>query len=402
MKNTQFYLLFLLAPILVEIIMGLQTLYSSDFSSLGIIIKGMIFFILFFIGLRYNSLRMYALILFCFLFVFITIFNLPNIGIEEISILVKLFFPLITYLFIKDSRITTSKLIKYFFYFNFLICASNLILIASGNSPLTYGYSFGFTGIFNSTNDLVVCLIFNLFLLFYLSEKSLISYKQLYIHVIPICTLAILTGSRTGIILSLFILFYFTIFLKINFFKIKSSIRLFFIISLVSSSTIFFSIQIKSFIAENEYTVDRIISLYNPDESNYKSPRKKGLDAAVKVFSNDLYSFFTGFGYENFKTNLSQYTRFRNSMTGKLGKHSELDFIDIIGYLGFICFLPFITFYFYIIYNRPFNTPVIFLSIMIIYSCIAGHVFMNTIIYLPFSLLLIFNKINIFNEKKPI
>ena len=131
MKNTQFYLLFLLAPILVEIIMGLQTLYSSDFSSLGIIIKGMIFFILFFIGLRYNSLRMYALILFCFLFVFITIFNLPNIGIEEISILVKLFFPLITYLFIKDSRITTSKLIKYFFYFYFLICASNLILISS-------------------------------------------------------------------------------------------------------------------------------------------------------------------------------------------------------------------------------------------------------------------------------
>lgn len=391
-RSYYIYFFFLIIPLFSEVIMAFfPGLLSSGFS-VGVVTKGMVFTFFSLYKLRKGSYRLYLLGLFYILSI-ISLLMHPWVfsTLTDLSSLTKVFFPLIIFLFFYENRVPIKHLIEYFIGFNLFISIANWLYIILGYSDLTYGFSFGFAGMFNSTNDLVVCLAFNQFLLVYFYRNRMFRRSILYIIFAINFSLLLIIATRSSIFFGLILttlLFFPEVDLSLSI-KRKKIIRNS-ILTLTMLLTIFSSMfYIQKFFEDNPYLESKFYALFDSNNTSYESPRKKAFESSVILFNENLYELVFGFGVDNFKKELGKYTGFKNSLTGEIGKHSELDFIDLTGYFGLITSITLIFVYIFIGIRYIKDIQLLFFYIfMLIYSSIAGHVLMNTLLYLPIPLML--------------
>lgn len=385
-KNLFIYL-FLILPIISEILIAIfKDLYGNV--RIGILIKGIAFCFFLLHKLKKKSIRLINLILFILIIIIYTIIN-TNTGyfFNEISNLVKLFFTPAAILYIHENIKDKKTCIKLLMVYACILTFSNLFYNLFGYSKKTYEYSFGFSGMFESTNDMIVATVITLYALFYSLRFKF--KKNSLIFLIVCCTaLLISTGSRTSIVFSIFIpLFYY--FPKKNPFSFNSIKRIFFLLSIIIIFGSYIFSYVSDFMSNNIYLADKFMSLISSSDSNYNSPRRLSFDTAIKLFKSDPQNLLFGFGHNNFRTQLAKGSGL-NGIYFESGKHSELDLIDVLGFYGLLVLI-----YLIFIYNKIYNkilltkeSKLLFL-IIIFSSTISGHVLFNPLIYLPFSLIFI-------------
>ena len=185
---------------------------------------------------------------------------------------------------------------------------------------------------------------------------------------IQLCIIAlstVLIGSRVAIALiltGLIIWFLYLSLLK----KIYCIIGI-----LIVSSISFNRLEFKD--SNLKYNLLKFSTLVS-SEGEYKSPRKKALNAFSKIINDKPVVFLLkGFGYDGFRLKLSENTGFANSLQSSEGKHAELDLVDMSGSLGVVATL--IILYGYLaVLGRIYWKATVF-----VLGAVAGHVFFNTI-----------------------
>ena len=106
------------------------------------------------------------------------------------------------------------------------------------------------------------------------------------------------------------------------------------------------------------------------------------------MFNNQPSKIIFGFGEDNFRSKIGRAIGYSNPLNGKQSKHVEIDPIDIVGYVGIISLILYFFILFYWIGYPKIGSNSIFIYSMLIYSFIAGHVLINTLLYLPLAIVL--------------
>ncbi len=376
-------------PIFSNILLGLMGIHTYNSLSLGQVVRGGVLVIIFYYALidflskRSSFSWVFYLVFFLGLVcVNVQTFNGQSSLFLSFSVLLKVMFTLgttmlITYLFEKKG-LHEEQLFKMFRILMIVILAAHFFGVLAGFSADRYKFSdYGVVGVFSSANDVSFGITMLIFVLSYdyMASANKRSLVLIVLGMIALFTLA----SRTAIIGGVICLCPFYIrsllFGKNRFWYLLMSLG-------VISAFAYFAFFV---LLQDKYLLNKYLFLVSSEETAYLPARAWALLGFLEIIQEqDTMHHFFGYGVNDFHNILGQKTGFRNSVTGDLGKHAELDFVDLSGYYGFPFALCVFLFYIGVLRkllgkflsdkkNLLYISGTLFLIYTLTMSNIAGH-----------------------------
>lgn len=327
-------------PIFSNILLGIMGIQSYNSLSLGQVVRGMVLLIIFYYALVdfLSKKQSFSPAFYGVFFLGLVCVNIQTFGGQSsffmsFSVLLKVLFTLgttmlITYL-LEKKGLSENQLFKAFRILMLVILAAHFFGVLTGFSEDRYKFSdYGVVGVFSSANDVSFGITMLIFILSYdcMNSGNRRSLLLIVFGMIALFTLA----SRTAIIGGVICLCPFYIrsmlFGKNRFWYLLMSLG-------VISAFAYFAFFV---LLQDKYLLNKYLFLLSSEETAYLPARAWAFLGFLDIIQQQGLGYHLfGYGVGDFHTVLGQETGFRNSFTGELGKHAELDFVDLSGYFGF-------------------------------------------------------------------